>query len=195
MNGFERRKKAKMESILQAAFELFCSRGIKAVSIAEIARKAQVSQVSIYNFFGNKENLVRESVFSYMNLKIKEYELLFDSNRSFMEKFQKLVFEKMEANEHYSEEIVQFILWEDPLVQQLVREYYQTHSIPLMLKLIEQGKIEGYVDRAITNESILIYMEMFWDVLTKKSLSTQARKDLGKLFFYGLLGQPLPEKQ
>ncbi len=189
MNGFERRKKAKMESILNSAFELFCYRGIKEVSMAEIAKKAQVSQVSIYNFFGSKENLVRQSLYSYMNIKMKEYELLLNSDLSFMEKFQKIVFDKMEAA-HYSEEFYQFVIWEDPVVQNFIHEYYLTHSLPFLLKFIEQGKAEGFVNHKITNESILVYVGMFKDALTKPNLSMKTRMDLGSLFFYGLLGKP-----
>lgn len=194
MNGFERRKKAKMESILQAAFELFCARGIKAVSVAEIANKAKVSQVSIYNFFGNKENLAKESIFSYMNVKMKEYEVLFDSELSFIDKFQRMVCDKLEAQD-FNEEIYQFVFWEDPAVQQFVHGYYQTRSLPLMLKLIEQGKAEGFVDSEIANDSILVYIGMFWEALTRKDLSLNTRKDLGKLFFYGILGKPMAERR
>lgn len=192
MNGFERRKKAKMESILHAAFELFCSRGIKAVSVAEIAKQAKVSQVSIYNFFGNKENLVRESIFCFMNIKMKEYEVLFDSDLPFMDKFQKMISEKLDVD-HYSEEFFQIVLWDDPVVQHFIQEYYQTRSLPLMMKFIEQGKAEGFVDPDITNESVLLYLEMFWEVVSKKKLSIKSRKELGKLFFYGLLGKPHPQ--
>ncbi len=63
MNGFERRRELKKKSILQAAYDLFSARGIKDVGIAEIAQKAAVSQVSIYNFFDSKENLVRQAMF------------------------------------------------------------------------------------------------------------------------------------
>lgn len=41
LNGFQRRKETKMKNILLAAYELFSSRGIKDVSIAEIAKKSR----------------------------------------------------------------------------------------------------------------------------------------------------------
>lgn len=50
MNGFERRKERKKESIRQAAMQLFMEHGMRKVSIGEIADKAGVSQVTIYNF-------------------------------------------------------------------------------------------------------------------------------------------------
>jgi AcrR family transcriptional regulator len=53
MNGFERRKKRKRENICRAAFELFCTLGMQKTKIAQIAKKADVSQVTIYNYFGS----------------------------------------------------------------------------------------------------------------------------------------------
>jgi AcrR family transcriptional regulator len=57
LDGFERRRERKKESIRRAALELFKINGIKKVSIAEIAKKAHVSPVTIYNHFGDKNTL------------------------------------------------------------------------------------------------------------------------------------------
>ena len=53
MDGFNRRKEQKKESIRRAALELFKVYGFKKVSINDIASKAGVSQVTIYNHFGS----------------------------------------------------------------------------------------------------------------------------------------------
>ena len=62
MNGFARRKEKSKEDIRRAAAELFAQFGVDKVSIASIARKAGVSQATIYNNFGSKEALAREFV-------------------------------------------------------------------------------------------------------------------------------------
>ena len=51
MDGFERRKEQKKESIRRAALELFQNYGFKKVSVNDIAERAGVSQVTIYNGF------------------------------------------------------------------------------------------------------------------------------------------------
>ena len=63
LNGYERRTKAKKESIVNAARKLFTTRGITDVSIKEIAAKANVSQVTIYNIFGSKNALQKKCLF------------------------------------------------------------------------------------------------------------------------------------
>lgn len=53
------RKKVKTrQRIADAAAALFAARGYDAVTVAEIARQAEVSEQTVYNFFSSKEELV-----------------------------------------------------------------------------------------------------------------------------------------
>ena len=55
MDGFERRRQNKKNSILKASLKLFKQYGYNKVSVAEIAKEASVSQVSIYNYSHRKQ--------------------------------------------------------------------------------------------------------------------------------------------
>lgn len=46
------------ERILDAAFSLFCERGIEASTTREISQRAEVNEVTIFRHFGSKEGLV-----------------------------------------------------------------------------------------------------------------------------------------
>ena len=59
MDGFARRKEQSKEDIRMAAWELFSQFGVDKVSMTDVARKAGVSQATIYNNFGSKEALAR----------------------------------------------------------------------------------------------------------------------------------------
>jgi AcrR family transcriptional regulator len=54
----ERKKMRTRQQIADAAAVLFAARGYDAVTIAEIARMAEVSEQTIYNLFTSKEQLV-----------------------------------------------------------------------------------------------------------------------------------------
>jgi AcrR family transcriptional regulator len=54
----ERKKIRTRRQIADAALALFAARGYDAVTVAEIARMADVSEQTVYNFFPSKEQLV-----------------------------------------------------------------------------------------------------------------------------------------
>jgi AcrR family transcriptional regulator len=52
-----RKKQQTRQLIFDAAQKLFAERGFEAVSVAEIARAADVSEVTVFNYFPTKEDL------------------------------------------------------------------------------------------------------------------------------------------
>jgi AcrR family transcriptional regulator len=69
--GLRERKKERTRQLLaDTARRLFSERGFEHVSVAEIARAAEVSQATVFNYFPNKEDLV------YSRLETFEKQLL-----------------------------------------------------------------------------------------------------------------------
>jgi len=66
----ERKKQATRELIADTARRLFAERGFERVTVAEVARAADVSQQTVFNYFPRKEDLV------YWRLESFEDELL-----------------------------------------------------------------------------------------------------------------------
>ena len=54
----ERKKRQTREAIAQAAMRLFAARGFDEVTVAEVARAADVSEKTVFNYFPAKEDLV-----------------------------------------------------------------------------------------------------------------------------------------
>lgn len=54
----ERKKQQTRQLIFEAASRLFADRGFDAVTVAEVARAADVSEVTVFNYFPAKEDLV-----------------------------------------------------------------------------------------------------------------------------------------
>jgi AcrR family transcriptional regulator len=190
MNGFQRRREKKMKSILVASWELFLTRGIKDVSIAEIAKKAEVSQASIYNFFQSKENLVRETLFAYIEEGAKESETILESEIPFREKIEKLLFMVDEATRQTSPELIESAVSIDPSIRDLLVEYATKISEPFILRLVEQGRAEGFINNHFSNEAILLFIGSLRSVLMQPNVTKEARIGLNALFFYGVTGNP-----
>lgn len=193
MDGFERRKQQKMNNILEGTLELFMKTGIQKVSIAEIAAIANVSQVTIYNYFGSKTKLTKAVIRFYVEKVWDETEELLNSKLTFPEKIQQLIFSEKQMASEMSEQFYQDFMEIYTAGNTYIEEFYVTKSLPRILELIDTGKKEGYVDSSISNESILIYIQIFQEQMQRKDVYSKLlplTEDIAKLFFYGIFGSP-----
>ena len=195
MNGFERRKEQKKESIRRAALDLFKLYGIKKISVNDIAAKARVSPVTIYNHFGCKEDLVRDVVKWLITNTVSHYRSIMEGDQPYLERFGRLVFEKNEFVHTYHGELIQSMLSEDPEIRRFMEELQQ-ETEPLSTAFLEEGKREGFVSRDLSQQSIMLYMEMFRTLAFTHPALFSDREDAGeqlgellRLFLYGLMGK------
>ncbi|MEW6624771.1 MAG: TetR/AcrR family transcriptional regulator [Bacillota bacterium] len=196
MDGFQRRREKKKESIRRAALELFSAHGVQKVSIAEIAEKANVSQVTIYNHFGSKDELLKDVLIQLAYKKYEEYNEILESNIPFPEKIEKMVFNKRETVKMFNEDFLNAYFSNDPEIQAFTEDFYNNTTIPLIRKIIEQGKKEGYIHHDISSDAFWFYITLF---INRPELYAKLDKttmmDITTLFFYGLLGKPPIEKE
>ncbi|QST00618.1 TetR/AcrR family transcriptional regulator [Pontibacillus sp. ALD_SL1] len=195
MNGFERRTEIKKKKILNTAFELFSKYGVQKVSIQEIAKSAQVSQVTIYNYFGSKDQLLLEAVKSYGFERLKTFqELIDDSSLSFEEKIRHIITSKTTDMLNFDLDFIQTLMSNQPEIKKFANEFAQSHSIPLFMKLIEQGKEEGVVNPSLSGDMIMFYINMYNQTMRNreffqdKQSTQQFTEDMLQLFFYGISG-------
>src|SRR4030067_385446 len=105
MDGFERRRAQSKEDILRAAEELFSRFGADKVSINDIARKAGVSQATIYNNFGSKENLVRDYHSTIVKKIANTFRGIVVMKKSWVDKFQGFLQSWIDIADRYKLEI------------------------------------------------------------------------------------------
>src|SRR5258708_3180499 len=53
----QRKKQQTRQAIYEAARRLFAARGFERITVAEVAREANVSEVTVFNYFPTKEDL------------------------------------------------------------------------------------------------------------------------------------------
>jgi len=196
LNGFERRKEQKRDSIRRAALELFQSYGFNKVSINDIARKAGVSQVTIYNRFGSKDELVRDVVKNLLLAKVGKYRDIIKAKRPFLEKLETIIFDKSEIIGQFQGELLPAVLSQDPEIRQFVESIWQGEINRLLIDLFEDGRRQGYISRELSQEAILSYYEIFRQGMFG-SPRVQARlkenpplvRELISAFTYGLKGR------
>ncbi|QHE51226.1 TetR/AcrR family transcriptional regulator [Pontibacillus sp. HMF3514] len=197
MNGFEKRTQQKKRKILNTAFELFTTHGVQKVSIQEIAKKAQVSQVTIYNYFGSKEQMLVESIKDYYMKQIERFEkLVEDPESDFKEKIESIITIKSDNILSFNPDFIQTFISDIPELQSFIQEIMETHSMPLFIKLLEEGKQQGYVQQNISVDILMFYMNMFYEGIQKRKDLFETEESVQKftdeilhLFFYGVMGK------
>lgn len=196
MNGFERRKERKKESIRRAAVELFKVYGFKKVSINDIAQKAGVSHVTIYNHFGSKEELVREVVKAQLTSMVERYWDIIKGERPFPEKLEAIIFDKAKIVSQYQGELIATLSHNDPEIEQFIESLWRGEITQLLNDFLEEGKTQGYINSELPQEAFLVYFETLRrgvtanpSLLTNLGQNTSLFRELSHLFMYGLMGK------
>lgn len=161
MDGFERRRQQKKEAILHAALELFKQHGFNKVSIADIASKASVSQVSIYNFFISKENLKKELLKTlwdnYYHMMLSNME----SESSLRQKIEKLFYNIVTFSRNYSMNFMMESIRNQMEKEENTGEMQLQKIQEMTIDLLEQGKSAGVIKNTISTQVMIGYIEIF----------------------------------
>lgn len=192
MNNFEIRTNKKKSSIINVAQELFKEKGFVNVSIKEIACQANVSQVSIYNYFGNKDALVGECVKSLMSEVIASARDILKSKMDFKEKVVKALSMcsndiSISLSEYFTQEALK-----DKALLKLIIEFVNKEKLQLFREYIEVGKKEGAIDNTISTETILRFIEVISIAENSINYSNVPHgyiEEMQKLILHGILIQ------
>ena len=192
MDGFARRREQKKKDILEAALALFMKYGVQKVSIAEIAKEANVSQVTIYNYYESKDNLIQLVYQHYVDQIWDEMKRLFTSDLPYEDKVKQMISLKDVSNPTISDVFYEDLVKDYGTGQSYVEEKYEKEGLPLLMEFVNEGKEQGYIDPALSNEAILVYLQMFQEYMRRDGVAQTLipiAEDLTKLFFYGIAGK------
>ncbi|MDF2910995.1 MAG: hypothetical protein K0Q56_1876 [Sporolactobacillus laevolacticus] len=195
MDGYKRRTEIKKEKIKRTAIELFTTYGIEKVSIAEIANKANVSPVTIYNYFGTKEELSKKVISDMLEEAWQGRIQLINSDLPFQKKMEKMIFETTDFAGMVNPDFLKEIMSNSPEMKKIVEDVYQRY-LSVLLKFIEEGKKEGSINKEISDETIVFYFNVLKEASGKievtgdKDKNQRLMKELVTLLFYGLSNKP-----
>jgi AcrR family transcriptional regulator len=189
MDGFERRKEQSKEDIRRAAEELFSRFGADKVSVNDIARKAGVSQATIYNNFGSKNELVHDYRKSIVNGIAGRFREILVWKKSFIEKFEGLLQSWIDVADRYKIEMENSESKSSP----------DTISLEIensLQEFIKEGKEQGNLRADLSEDAISAYIKFFQQgiannpgIRDKMKRHGKYSQDLFSLFMYGIRGQ------
>jgi len=197
MNGFNRRSKTIQQKILSAATGLLASQGVKKTSINQISKKAEVSPVTIYNYFGSKAGLVKETIKYLATQKLEEAEKLFSGRRPYLERLAELVFLKSSnLNQYHPELLKEMAATKDPELKEYLEGQVYPEAMEAFTAFLEEGKSSGYIRPELSARSIQLFTEMFKylassypQIYNDSPENHRLINEIWRIYLYGLMGQ------
>ncbi|KPU43242.1 HTH-type transcriptional repressor KstR2 [Oxobacter pfennigii] len=162
MDGFEKRRNDKKAVIIQTALELFGKYGFEKVTVTEIAEKARVSKVSIYNFFESKDNLRRIIVKNILDESLCETKELVEKDCNFIDKMREYLENRIIYGSRYNMDFFFDAVESDPVLRQYLDDF-NTENKGLISSIIKEGKKIGYFSTDISDTAIEIYIDIFYN--------------------------------
>ncbi|WP_195199434.1 TetR/AcrR family transcriptional regulator [Faecalispora jeddahensis] len=193
MDGFEKRRNDKKKAIMQTALELFDQYGFDRVTVTEIAEKAHVSKVSIYNFFESKDNLRRIIIKDMLDDSVEKIKSLIAKEGNFIEKIEEYI---QIRTWYYGKYTLRFFfeaVESDPELRQYL-ENFNAASKNLLMTFIEEGKDSGVFSPDASNDAIEIYIDMIQtylmhnkEIRDRLEHNPELAREINMLFMDGLI--------
>lgn len=200
MDGFEKRRNEKKKAIMQTALELFDQYGFDKITVTEIADKAHVSKVSIYNFFESKDNLRRIIIKDMLDESTEKIKTLIETDRSFIEKIEEYIQIRTWYYGKYSLRFFFDAVESDPELRKYLDSFNACNK-QLVMTFIEKGKDSGVFSPDASDAAIEIYIDMIQtylmhnrEIRDRIEHNPDLARELNMLFMDGLIrGADIPK--
>jgi AcrR family transcriptional regulator len=182
----------KYQNLINTARELFFKHGTKRVTIEEICEKADVSKMTFYKFFRNKEDLATKILSELKDRIFREQDEIMNQNIPFMDKIKGIMNHFIKTSEQL-EDIFLDEMWG---ANEAFMNFFSTlknKSNQLMIDFIKKGQKEGVIRKSLKPELILYLAEVMENVMNSDQMKTivpdpHERLDLMlNLTFYGIV--------
>lgn len=182
----------KYTDIVKTAHELFWKHGISRVTIEEVCRKANVSKMTFYKFFSNKNELGKKVIDDIMDENIQKYREIMNEDISFEQKVKKQLKAKFEGTREISPELVNDIYTNKKLG---LHKYWQKRANEISMEVIKdykQAQKKGFIRKDLKIEFIFYFSNKMSEFLSDPQLLGMYDRmqdlimEIANIFFYGI---------
>jgi AcrR family transcriptional regulator len=190
-------KETKKERIIKTAVQLFSnSHNFNKVSIEDIARESNISPTTIYNNFGNRDNLIIEIIKQISLAGMEAYRAIIRADIPFPEKLKLSMTRKVNTVGELDWNVIDKMVSKDSRLAEFVAEINENEGKPILLELIEDGKRQGYIEPDLSSRAIMMYFEIlqesgsaFFRIINTPDVNPENVQDLNHILFYGFMNR------
>lgn len=182
----------KYAQILATAEDLFTRYGVKRVTVEEICQTADVSKMTFYKFFKNKNDLATLLVRKIMDAGQKKFERIMEQDIPFQERIRQFIQFKLDYGKRFSKEFYRDFLGLTPEIRELIGTRSR-QNMDYIAKIFRAAQKKGEIRKDL-NMNLVQYMlnnaveisndprllEIYPDMYS-------LAKDWLNFFFYGIM--------
>jgi AcrR family transcriptional regulator len=183
----------KRKSLIHTAKDLFFKYGIKRVTVEEICQEANVSKMTFYKHFKNKNELVKTMIIQMTDDALEKYRSLMDSDVPFEEKVRETIQLKLEGTDQMSQAFFSdYIPDAEPELHDFIHQRMH-ETMGLIIQDYTEAQERGDIRQDIKIEFILWYLNKMLDMMGDEALEKMYDSpqdlimEMVNFFFYGIM--------
>ena len=183
----------KRKQIIQTAKDLFFKYGIKRVTVEEICKEANVSKMTFYKHFKNKNELVKTWITEMTDEALEKYITLMKRDIPFEEKVRETINMKLEGSDQMSQEFFSdYIPHADPELHDFIHQRMH-EMMGLIINDYAEAQKRGDIRQDLKIEFILWYLNKMLDMMEDEALEKMYESpqdlimEMVNFFFYGIM--------
>jgi len=146
----------KQQQLITAATELFYNHGVRRVTINEICKKANVSNMTFYKYFSNKWDIVKTVLDILFDEIARIYQNILEEDISLTQKLEKILIAMAAQGSTLKSDFRDDLIKEDSPLRSYVLEQKKKH-VELHINFLKKIQKEGYIHSDI-KEPFLVFM-------------------------------------
>jgi len=187
----------KVSQILEAAETLFYRFGFRKVTVEELCQEGEVSKMTFYKHFRNKDDLILKMLQSLYESSLEKYNSIMAKDSPYQEKVEEIIHMKLEyASQLSSEFLKEYLELANPEILQYIQEM-TAGSIQLLLRDFNKAGEEGHLRKDVRPEFLIYFLNHMVEMMKDPVLSgmysapSDLVSEMINFFFYGVMSRDM----
>jgi AcrR family transcriptional regulator len=183
----------KRKQLIYTAKDLFFKYGIKRVTVEEICREANVSKMTFYKHFRNKNELVKTMINQITDEAMERYDAIMARDMPFEDKVMETIRMKFEGTDQMSQEFLEdYLPHAEPEMLDFVHKR-ATETFERIVRDYAEAQEKGDIRKDIKIGFIMWYLNKMIEMLSDEELEKmydnpqEMIMEMVNFFFYGIM--------